>query len=116
MGVASQFSEPERGYIAEAVDSRRALFEIWARKEAYIKGMGRGLSHPLGDFDVTPIGEMLVRDWSADSPPESWAVQSVKLPVSGYAAAIGMVYPLPPIEVIEVTVDVLLSYFFQSTR
>lgn len=108
MSVASQFSEAEQSYIENASDAARALFEIWARKEAYIKGIGRGLSHPLNGFDVSPGGKV-VRDWSKDRPADSWAVHSVELPVSGYAAAIATPQVSPSIELMEVNIDDLFE-------
>ena len=110
MNVAAQFSEVERSYIDKARGSTRSLFEIWARKEAYIKGIGRGLSHPLDEFEVTPNGEMMVRDWSEDSPAEPWTVRSVKLPVRDYAAAIATALPSLSIELMEVNADELIYF------
>ncbi len=103
--VASQFSEPERSYIENVPNSTQAFFETWARKEAYIKGIGRGLSHPLAEFDVTQNGNPLVRDWSENPPAEPWRVHSIELPVSGYAAAIATILPSPSIEMIEITLE-----------
>lgn len=55
-GVARRFfSAPENEvYDTIAHDARDlAFFTCWTRKEAYIKALGSGLSHPLDQFDVT---------------------------------------------------------------
>lgn len=48
------FSEPERRALAELPPDRRrdAFFQVWAQKEAYLKGRGDGVSGGLDHFDV----------------------------------------------------------------
>ena len=112
LSVRRQFSKEEQNFIENAPESRQAFFEIWARKEAYIKGIGRGLSHPLAEFDVSPsekTGGTIVRDWSDDCPDESWRVRSVKLPVADYAAAIAAIPRSTSFAVFESDSDELLD-------
>jgi 4'-phosphopantetheinyl transferase len=45
------FTSNEISYI-EAGDKAERFFEIWTKKEAYIKWQGKGLSIPLRSFDV----------------------------------------------------------------
>lgn len=47
------FSENEYKYILESESQNNAFYEIWTKKEAYVKFLGTGLSTPLSSFDVT---------------------------------------------------------------
>lgn len=46
------FTETEQRYILESMDKDRAFYEVWTRKEAYFKHIGKGLQFPLTSFDV----------------------------------------------------------------
>ena len=53
--IAEQFfSEHERSELDKLPVAHRheAFFRCWTRKEAFIKALGEGLSHPLHQFDV----------------------------------------------------------------
>ena len=58
----------------------QAFFQCWTRKEAYVKGIGTGLSFPLRDVDV----------WDGGGRPATvsgWSVHQVDV-APGFAAAV----------------------------
>jgi 4'-phosphopantetheinyl transferase len=92
--INAQFAHdqiPERFFSAAEVAALRALpeslqieafFQIWTRKEAYVKARGLGLSLPLDSFDVS-LGEpaRFLRGTGG------WSIESIE-PAPGYAAAL----------------------------
>ncbi len=69
-----------------------AFFNCWTRKEAYIKVIGEGLSHPLNRFVVTlkpgEPGQLLTVDDSA-SAAKNWQMQALH-PTADFAAAVAV--------------------------
>lgn len=70
----------------------RAFFNCWTRKEAYIKALGEGLSHPLHQFTVSMKPGEPALLLSSETEPEmvkNWWLQD--LPAGpGYAAALAL--------------------------
>lgn len=50
------FAENEIKFIEESENPDEAFFEIWTKKEAYSKMLGKGLAAGFGSFDVTGNG------------------------------------------------------------
>ena len=82
-GIAERFfSTGEIENLNALCETERAagFFRFWTRKEAYIKAIGTGLSHPLNEFDVS----VAIAGWSI-----------VDLDVgSGYAGAFAIEGPV----------------------
>jgi 4'-phosphopantetheinyl transferase len=76
------FSAPEIDVLSAlpVPEKPAAFFRCWARKEAYIKAIGSGLSHPLDQFDVTV-------------PIPGWSILDLEVE-SGYAAALAVDGPV----------------------
>ncbi|HEX2908939.1 MAG TPA: 4'-phosphopantetheinyl transferase superfamily protein [Phototrophicaceae bacterium] len=67
-----------------------AFFNCWTRKEAYIKALGQGLSHPLDQFDVSfRPGEppRLLDDASDPQAVNKWTFHAFQ-PAAEYTAAL----------------------------
>lgn len=91
------FSARENARLAELAEERRAeaFFTCWTRKEAFVKALGEGLSHPLDSFDVTlapgePARFLEIRS-AAPGDPE-WRLHELVCPPRFSAA---LVTPAP---------------------
>lgn len=91
--LAAHFFSPleVRTLLSLPVESQRqAFFNCWARKEAYIKARGEGLSRPLAGFDVSLApGEpaSLLRSDEPEGGAARWSLRELGVP-AGYAAAV----------------------------
>ena len=88
------FSDHEREQLRHlpAREIPYAFFRCWTRKEAFIKALGEGLSHPLHQFDVElraeePARLLSTRPNAAEA--SRWLVFDIPVP-AGYLAALAM--------------------------
>lgn len=73
----------------------RAFFNCWTRKEAFVKAVGEGLSHPLDVFDVTlRPGEQarLVRLEGSTARAARWSMFDLN-PMDGWVGAVAVERP-----------------------
>jgi 4'-phosphopantetheinyl transferase len=86
------FSARERSMLASlpAEQQHSAFFTCWTRKEAFIKAVGNGLSHPLDQFDVSLLpGETPRLMETRPDPAEAGRWEMRELNVGDdYAAAV----------------------------
>lgn len=99
--AARFFSKDEiRKLLRVAPKHRRAAFyNTWTRKEAFVKAVGEGLSHPLSDFVVTvEPGEptRLLRLAGDRADPDRWTLVHLE-PAPGFVGAVAV--PRPHIRV-----------------
>jgi 4'-phosphopantetheinyl transferase len=91
--LASQvFSPCEQAALSATPAERRtdAFFKCWTSKEAYIKGLGLGVTLPLREFDVSVHPDLpakLVRPYRAAGNCNSWSLHDVNAG-PGYAATL----------------------------
>ena len=91
---ANFFSERENIALNSLpVEQRQeGFFNCWTRKEAYIKALGDGLTHPLDQFHVSLIPGEPARLLGVEQAPEEvsrWRLQDFT-PTPGYTAAIAV--------------------------
>lgn len=90
----------ERFFSADELSGLRALppelrtagfFTCWTRKEAYIKALGEGLSHPLDRFTVSLVPGQPARLLSTDVPGETsrWTLMELQAG-TGYIASLAI--------------------------
>jgi 4'-phosphopantetheinyl transferase len=75
-----------------------AFFRCWTRKEAYIKAIGKGLSQPLDEFDVTlapGVAPALLR--AKEDDVSRWLLTDLDVG-PGYAAALAIEGPVTSIQ------------------
>jgi 4'-phosphopantetheinyl transferase len=75
------FTSEEQSYISASPDANIAFYEIWTKKEAYIKYIGKGLAVPLNSFSVfsinTPMFTHMLRQYIFSVCGKSFGVNSL---------------------------------------
>lgn len=92
MDIAERFFSPQEVEVLRALPAESrvsAFFNCWTRKEAYIKALGEGLSHPLDTFTVSLApGEpaALLATEANPTGTQGWTLKELLLG-DGYVAA-----------------------------
>jgi 4'-phosphopantetheinyl transferase len=98
-GIAERFFSVREVQILNALpeaEKPAAFFRCWTRKEAYIKAIGTGLSHPLDTFDVTLAPGEPAALLRVARDPESiarWSIFDLEVGAE-YAAALAVAGPV----------------------
>ncbi len=90
--ATSYFSEREKQQLFALPEAARqeAFFQCWTRKEAYLKALGDGLTHPLSTFSVTlgPNEPPRLLEVEGDVvEAQRWSLNSF-IPSEGFIAAL----------------------------
>ena len=103
LGIADKnFGADEAALLNAAPEHERLelFFRLWTRKEAFLKALGVGLTHPLRTFSVDPApggGRGLLRVEGLPEEPERWHVGGVRC-ASGAEAALAVDRPRVEVE------------------
>lgn len=90
--LSTRLHPDERCEIAAAEHPRLAFARVWTRKEAYLKGIGTGLSRSLSADYLGGAGLAAL--------PDGWSVLDVPVP-TGYAGAVAVFGEAPALRVLE---------------
>lgn len=85
--IAQSLTERERQKWSNAIPSgrRKVFYRYWVRKEAYLKGVGSGLTSPIHRVDVSnsnPLGNHLVTTPVSDGFECPWKIYDLQIPGS----------------------------------
>ncbi|MCL6454599.1 MAG: 4'-phosphopantetheinyl transferase superfamily protein [Alicyclobacillus sp.] len=89
-GAVHRYLHPaeQRDIAAQGSAARQLVrfYEIWTRKESYVKAMGRGFAEPLSSFCVVPAeeGDACLADGTSGT---QWKITSCRV-AAGYQAAL----------------------------
>ncbi len=98
--LSTRLHPDEQREIAAAPDLRTAFARVWTRKEAYLKGIGTGLSRSLSADYVGGAGLAPL--------PAGWSVLDVPVP-DGHAGAVAVLGAAPAPQVLELPPSVVES-------
>ena len=99
------FSPGESSKLRAVLDSASgttAFFNCWTRKEAFIKAIGEGLSHPLDTFEVTFLPQENVELRVEGTTLHRWMLSTLYVS-DGYTGALVVEHPVAEEAVPEVT-------------
>ena len=94
--IAKRFFSPRENAALQAIPARHralAFFNCWTRKEAYVKGLGDGLIHPLDEFDVSLAPGEPVRITAGGRGAglaSAWTLRELFPPAAGWVAALAV--------------------------
>lgn len=98
--VKRWFSPAERSFFQGSENPQQAFFDIWSKKEAYVKALGQGIFHKLNSFTVPLEGE-----WNLPTigKMDLWFFQPLEIDPA-YTAAIVFEAPVVPVNLRNLTV------------
>jgi 4'-phosphopantetheinyl transferase len=99
LAIAEHYFAPgERAALAAApaAERARAFLRCWTRKEAFIKAIGEGLSHPLQRFEVALDAARFIAIDGSEAAAARWSLVALE-PAPGYIGALAV--PATPAEI-----------------